>query len=256
MSLSEIATYMGYSVQQLHRSMELLQRHGLIALGGESASGGVIVQDPVLEAHLRLTSLESSITRAEPYHKQPKYSRPLTSTERSRLRRTGQLPDGVTPIVGVARNVASLHVADNRYISDIPGESRCNATNATSISNSSSTSSPCAGAVDDDTIRLISQFLPHDRAVVRQAVAVAQAAGHKPSAIQLTIDAARQRSIKNPAGLVAVMLQALAQEPPVQVPAPAASEEELLPGVEQVQQLTDAWIETTEAKRFIDFLNT
>lgn len=149
MPLGEIATYLGYTVQQMQRSLELLYRHGMAEPVDNGGAGGVIVHDPVLSTHFRRVMPGAAQLQASP--RRNKYSRTLTAAERQQLHRTGQLPDDVTILRHVTCHVTDDGVTHQPQCADISRGFGCHVTNSTSISISTSSSRDVNPAVADST---------------------------------------------------------------------------------------------------------
>lgn len=141
MPLLQLATYLGYTPQHLEHRLRLLAKYGL-ATAADDEEGGIRVVDPVLDTHFG--RLAPPVLPAEP-PKRPnqRYSRPLTKAERTRLCRTGQLPDGVQKLeksrLSSRPNVAA-NVTSPTQNHDITDDSECNVSASISISNSNNNS--------------------------------------------------------------------------------------------------------------------
>lgn len=230
MPLLQIATYLGYTPQQLQRGMDLLLAHGLAATREDDRGGGIRVVDPVLDAHFGRVGGAVPQALTEPPIKKPnqRYSRALTPAERQRLGRTGQLPEGVCRFDDMSRHTSHLDVTSSVTVSsqdnDFVRESECHVTD--SSSNSSSTSSSRDVMHDDDGYPDLTPLMTgiplHEQPRLLNKIRTCLVAGHTLHACHQALDDAAKGATDGqpPWGLAHHKLGQLAAAPLPVTPAP------------------------------------
>lgn len=200
MTPEQICGVLGYTFQVVQRSLEILDKHHLVAAATEG--GGIRLLDPLLTQHL--LALEA-----------PK--RPKTGAERAReyRQRHKTVTPTVTPTVTKSRDVVrDGAVTQQLQDADISGEYPRHETSQNSTysiegyKTTTTTPTPVAAVDKNDLLqkaKLLLSAWPHAAAAV-DAVAAALA-NHSPEFVNAQIEYSRANSKTNPSAYLQAALQ-------------------------------------------------